>query len=499
MERFEAFHLPELPGLATRPLALGDGGESGPSEGELLWPELDQRSARSVWARLAGAANELRERTNEEVVEVLGRFGERLLNPGDGLRAQARAWIPRESGLSPPMTDLLLDRMARDWTRPALERLLQEEFPDPRVLEGFRPGPDPDLVRALGPAPAFHISAGNVPGVGATSIIRSLLVRSPVLLKPGRGDVILPTLLARSVFDGDPDLARAMAVAYWPGGSRPPVEEVGLGEAGFVVVYGGNETVARIRARLPDTTPLVAYRHRISVGGIGRTRLATLESAEDVAAEVAGAVSAYDQAGCVSPHVVWVEEGGAVGPRQWAELLAGAMEEISDHLPPGPTPPSLSARIQQHRAVGAMKEPGSDGPVLWMSGDLAWTVIYEATGETAAGCGGRLVRVRAIERLDDLPSLLEAQGPWLQSVALAAEDARRVELAEALGRIGVSRVTTFSRQPWPSAWWTHDGEGPLRALVRWTTLERPSSPRSADPSARSPSAACPSSSPRPGR
>jgi hypothetical protein len=475
MERFEGFHLPELTGPATHTIDLDPGAEGGRASGALLWPEVAPDSARAVWTRLAGAEHGLRERTNQELVDVLGRFGERLLDQEDPLRAQARLWLPRESGLSVPMTDLLLDRMARDWTRPALERLLREEFPDPRVLEGFRPGPRPDLVRALGPAPAFHVSAGNVPGVGATSVIRSLLVRSPVLLKPGRGDVVLPVLLARSLAEDDPDLARAVAVTYWPGGTPSAVEEVGLRQARLVVVYGGMETVARLRAHLPDTTPLVAYRHRISLGVVGRSRLKSRGEAEAVAAQVAEAVSAYDQAGCVSPHVVWVEDGGAVGPRQWAELLAEAMEVASTRLPAGPKSPVLAARIQQHRALSAMKEAGGEGPGLWMSPDLAWTVIYQADGEPGAGCGGRLVRVQTLERLDDLPSLVGDQGPWLQSVAVAADEDRTAELAEALGRIGVSRITTFSRQPWPSAWWTHDGEGPLRALVRWTTLERPPS------------------------
>lgn len=475
MERFEGFHLPELSGLATHPIELDPGPEGEAASGTLLWPELDLDSAHRLWTRLAGAADGLRERTNQELVSVLGRFGERLLDDADPLRAQARAWVPRESGLSAPMTELLLDRMARDWTRPSLQRLLREEFSDPRVLEGFRPGPRPDLVRALGPAPAFHVSAGNVPGVGATSVIRSLLARSPVLLKPGRGDVILPVLLARSLSEEDAELARAVAVTYWPGGTPSAVEEVGLREARLVVAYGGMDTMARLRAGLPDTTPLVAYRHRVSVGVVGRGRLGSRGEAEAVAADVAGAVSAYDQGGCVSPHVVWIEEGGSVEPREWAGLLAGAMDAAASHLPPGPRSPALAARIQQHRSVSAMKQAGPDALGLWTSPDLAWTVIYQPTGDPGTGCGGRLVRVQSLRRLDDLPSLLEGRGPWLQSVAVAADDARTAELAEALGRIGVSRVTTFSRQPWPSAWWTHDGEGPLRALVRWTTLERPAS------------------------
>jgi len=44
-------------------------------------------------------------------------------------------------------------------------------------------------------------------------------------------------------------------------------------------------------------------------------------------------------------------------------------------------------------------------------------------------------------------------------------------LANSLANFGLTRVTTFDRQPWPPAWWRHDGTEPLRALVDWVELE----------------------------
>ncbi|MFO8174537.1 MAG: hypothetical protein R6T96_09665 [Longimicrobiales bacterium] len=46
-------------------------------------------------------------------------------------------------------------------------------------------------------------------------------------------------------------------------------------------------------------------------------------------------------------------------------------------------------------------------------------------------------------------------------------------MAEALAGLGVSRVAPLETMAWPTAWWHHDGTGPLRSLVRWTDLEDP--------------------------
>ena len=63
--------------------------------------------------------------------------------------------------------------MALHWTRPFLETLLHTEFPDPQVLDRFRPSPNGREVRAVGYPLAFHLGSGTVPGVGTTSLIRS--------------------------------------------------------------------------------------------------------------------------------------------------------------------------------------------------------------------------------------------------------------------------------------------------------------------------------------
>ena len=64
-------------------------------------------------------------------------------------------------------------------------------------------------VRSGFKADVTHICAGSVPGVSISSAIRGLIVGSPVLLKPGSGDRVLPSALVDILDDAGEGLAEA--------------------------------------------------------------------------------------------------------------------------------------------------------------------------------------------------------------------------------------------------------------------------------------------------
>lgn len=433
---------------------------------------LDQGKADRLLDQLEGAAEGLLSIPAVERARRLGVIGARLADPGDSLHQRALAWLPAQAGLSLPVARQLLTRMAPQWTSGALERLLHLEFPDPRVLDGFRPRPEAgDRVRALGDRVALHVGAGNVAGVGVSSLLRSLLVGTPLVLKPGRGDVVLPMLAAEALSAAFAEAAEALAVVYWPGGAGGSLEARGLARAGRVVVYGGMDTVAELRSRLPPQTPLIPYHHRISAAALGREVLRG-EEAGRTAAAAARSVAAYDQQGCVSPHVFWVERGGEVTPEDWGRMLAGELEAVGSRLPSLPTA-EVAARIQAVRGEAELEAAMGSGTLLFTPDHAGWTVICEPHFAFTGGCGGRTARVQGVEDLEDLCDLLPKLRGILQSVALECPEPRRSQIAEGLVAAGATRITTLDRQPWPDPWWIHDGAGPLRVLVRWASDEGP--------------------------
>ena len=404
----------------------------------------------------------------ERVVRAVDRVACRLLDPGDELRKRALAELGPQAGLSDPMAETILDKMAFDWTRERLLGLLASEFSDPGVLDEFRPGTRGGMVRALGFPLTFHLGAGTVPGVSVTSLVRALLVKSAVLLKPGRGDVTLPVVFAHGLHEEDPDLGLSVAVAYWPGREGSLVESA-VRKADLVVVYGGDETVRWVRERLPPATSLRVYRHRLGLGLVGRGGLG--EDAPYTAREAARAVALFDQRGCVSPHVLFVEEGGATDPGEWATLLAGALQELEKALPSGRLTEEEGAVLQQVRGLGELEEGTGRGAVYHGGPRAPWTVLFTPGGKLEPSCLNRTVRVIPVGNLAEALKDMEAWRPYLQTVGVVGLGGRKEAVAEALTRLGVSRITSLKALPWPPPWWHHDGEGPLRALVRWTDVE----------------------------
>jgi hypothetical protein len=278
---------------------------------------------------------------------------------------------------------------------------------------------------------------------------------------------VLPVLFARAVTGVDPEVGRALAVTYWPGGSED-AEWRALEAADSVIVYGGQEAVASYAGRVNEGTRLVAHGPRLSVGLVAREALAQPTA---LARSVARAVAVFDQHGCVSPHSVWVEEG-TLAAADFAEELADALEAVELELPRGRIGPAEASAIQQERAAAEIKGHGTETGTRVLTGTgTRWTVIYDDEPAFRPSCLNRLVRVHPIPRLEEAVDLLAPAARHLQSVAIAAPADRRLALADRLARVGATRITTFDRLPWPSPEWHHDGRSPLRELVRWVDLE----------------------------
>lgn len=464
-----AFHLPALPHPPTTTWSYGRGEGAVHLRVPRLEPGLLRRQAEAL---VEARARWLADRPVQEIARVVDRVAGRLADPADPLRREAEAALPPVTGYSPPMIRRILDGMLVDWRTDRLRTLLRAELGDPRVLDGFRPRPRaPGRERAFGPRLATHVFSGNVPGVAVTSLIRSLLVKAATLGKTAVGEPLLPALFARGIAEEDAGLGECIAVTYWPGGDEA-LERVALEVAEVVVVYGGAEAVDSVRAATPAGTRVLAYGPKLSFGVVGREALSSGEDAARVAAAAALDACTFDQQGCVSPHLFYAEEGGAVEPRAWADLLATAMREVERSLPRGVLSPSESSAIRQLRGEAEFAQLAGSGVELHASAQgTAWTVVYDPDPAFSASCLNRVVRVKPIPGLDEVPSRAAHLGPLLQTVGVTAPPERTAALAAELGRLGASRITPLGKMAWPPAFWHHDGHPPLRELLRWCDLE----------------------------
>ena len=446
-------------------------------------PRMDAAFATALVDRLKATGEALAQRSPAELAATLGRVGRRFSDPRDDLRTAALRLLP-ETGVSAGMAEAVLDGMAVDWTEARLRGLVEAEF---GRLEGVgtipenAPAASSRIVHRIPPRLCVQIVAGSVPGVTVNAMLRSLLVGAPTLVKPGRGDVVLPVLFGRALAEEDPTLSEALAVLYWVGGSSE-AEDAILDHAEVVVVYGGDETLRSVRARVPATTRVVGYHHRVSVAVVGRD---ALPASETLVRTLAEAAAMFDQRGCVCPQLVFVE-GTTDAAEEFARVLARACFEVEERLPPAALDLEEEATRRQWRASAELWEATGGGRVFDAGSGSTSTVVYEPVAGAARGAStdsgprpappgpteGRTIRVRPVEDVSLVPRLVAPVASHLQTVGYAGLSGRVDELADRLSRTGASRVVPIREMAFPPAWWLHDGRGPLRELVRWMEVER---------------------------
>lgn len=430
-----------------------------------------------------------------ELAEALGRVGERLGDTADPLYQEALEALIDETGLSESQASWTLLGMARDWTRPALRQLLERELIDPAVLDAFVPAALPEWphrhrrARALGRAGGVgvHIGSGSVPGVSLTSLIRGVLVKAPVVLKPGAGDRALVRTFMRAVREwamagaDRPDgahavaavIAESTAVLGWPGGSAPALETALLGRAGYVVVYGDDATVEQVRGQLQASVPFVGYPHRIGVAVLAG------EPDEASARHVAEAVAAFDQRGCVSLQQAFCL-GTFTEAERWGAAVAEQLARIDEERPPGPRTADESSAVHQLRTTLELRELSGDLTRLWSGVGTNWTVAVDTPDGVAYLCAARTLRLVPCASVAELRHELAGFGNRIQVAGLAGfasierdndvdteEDVDVDEITEALAAAGAGRIVDVSRMPFPGPGWMHDGQGALVRLLRW--------------------------------
>jgi len=455
-----------LPGLD--PSAVADWQALRFGELELRFPRLTPDQLTAVMERIAAARDAyLAELPVLRVAELLDRVVSRWLEPHSPWLHLAETLLPVVTGYPADVVRKGLAGYLATFRLENTRRLLEEEFGDPRVLDGFRPrGAAGGRTRAFGPRLTAHVFSGNVPGLPAQSLACALLVKSASFGKAASDEPIFPALFVQSIADVDERLAACFAVTWWPGGTAA-LETAAFGRAEAVIAYGSEVAIDAIKARVPIRTRFVAYGHKLSFGVVGRECL-TPERVTEAADRAGYDIAKYDQQGCLSPHVFYVERGGAVSPRDFAARLAEALARYERLMPRGRVALGEAAAIRELRAAYEFRD---DAELFESPGDTAWTVAYDEDRCFEASCLNRTIRVKPIDDVDEVPSLVAPVQRYLQTCGAGLDGPRLERLAGALGRLGLDRICPLGRMPDPSPAWHHDGRFNLLDLVRWTDLE----------------------------
>ena len=321
-----------------------------------------------------------------------------------------------------------------------------------------------------GPQLLVHVAAGQIPNPALLSLTLGLLTRSAQFMKCASGASFLPRLYAHSIYEADHKLGACLELAEWRGGNVA-LEAALLAEADCLTATGSDESLAAIRPRVPPNVRFLGYGQRVSFGFVTREALRD-ELMAELVARVADDVVAWDQTGCLSPHVIYAEERGAVESDNFAQLLAVELMSREAAAPRGTISVEEAAAIASRRTIYETLALHRGDVKIWQSqNSTAWTVVFEHETRFHLSPLNRFIFVKPVPGLAAVfPGVDELKGK-VSTVGVAAPPERLKELAPQLARWGVTRICPVGQMQNPPLTWRHDGRPALGDLVTWTDVE----------------------------
>ena len=423
----------------------------------------------------------LEPRSTDEMINFLCELGAEWLRPENKFRqlalksqvgVQASACSPdtlkRElqssgvpfTGFSPPILARGLDDFFRRFTPENFQALLAQDL-----------GADFASQLWHGPNLLVHVAAGNLPNPALMSLTLGLLTRSAQFMKCASGASLLPRLFAHSIYELDRKLGSCLELAEWRGG-RLELENALFAHADCVTATGSDEALAAIRARVPQNCRFLGYGQRVSFGFIAREMLRE-ETVAQVFARAVDDVVAWDQNGCLSPHVFYVEEKGGVESDKFAALLAAEFMRRETIEPRGKIPVEESAAIASKRAIYEALATHRGDVKIWASpNSTAWTVVFEHELRFHFSPLNRFIFIKPVPDAKAVLQGVDEISGGISTVGVAAPPEKMKELARLFACHGATRICPLGQMQNPPLIWRHDGRPALGDLVTWTDFEQ---------------------------
>ncbi|MDT8862903.1 acyl-CoA reductase [Alkalihalobacillus sp. MEB130] len=444
---------------------------------ELAVPKVTDKVMEAIMATLKEQQTTYLQtlRTND-VVDIFHKAIEKWLDPEYELRKKAEEFLPIITGYDHEMVRLFLGRYLRQFRKEKLQRMIDEDFANPLILDEFRPRKSGGLYRAYGPTITTHIFSGNVPALPLWSLAAGLLLKSATLGKVSSSEPLFPVLFAKTISEIEPRLGDSLAILWWKGGDDS-IEKVSFSLSNAVIAYGGKDTIESVRKKIPTHVSFHPHGHKVSFGVLTKECLQATKGWQ--AAKLAATdASWFDQQGCLSPHVFFVERGGTFSPKDFAQMLANEMENFQQtHARADLSDEEQHAIVKLRTAIEFESFDDATVQLLRSEQGTNWTVIYrefdpmKPKKEFPFSPLNRFVTVVPIDQLEDVKPYVEQVEGFVQTVGVGCSPQSFSKIIQMLGKWGVNRICAVGSMSHPEAGWHHDGRFHLADLVRFCDVE----------------------------
>jgi hypothetical protein len=416
----------------------------------------------------------LLQRNTSSIIRTLANVAQDWLDDSYPFRQRALAEGPKETGFSQATIARGLDEFFAQLTNKNLQDLIVQDLGHINRLDEMTSAETEHggerAARAVGSELLVHVAGGVLPNPTLLSMALGLLVRSAQFVKCPTNGAFLPRLFAHSIYAVDPKVGACMELAAWPG-SEKALNDALFSHATCVTATGSDQTLASVRAQLAGSVRFIGYGHRLSFAYVTSEMLSQF-TLPKILSKAVDDITAWDQLGCLSPHNIYVETGGAIAPERFAELLAQELARRETTHPRGELSVDEHAAISTRRGFYEVRAAHSKQTRLWSSPDsTAWTVIFEDDPDFQTSCLNRFIYVKAVLDVNQLFLGIDRLRGQVSTIGIAASGARAQRLANEFAQWGATRICPIGDMQNPPLRWRHDGRPALGELVTWCDWE----------------------------
>lgn len=412
----------------------------------------------------------------DEIVAYLAALGERLDTATNPHLQAAFDLACHTSGLS---RSLLVEyyRHLPGMFEPAAVRDVAERMVGLDYLNGWVEQPAGRYphtrlrIRAFG-SRCVHIIAGNVPVVGAATVLRNAITRSDAIIKTPSNDPLTASAIVRTMVEMDPDhpITRHTTVAYWKGGDeRIEAQLYDPRRIEKIVAWGGFAGIKHLTQYLQPGLDLITLDPKHSSSLIGPEAFADDATLEEVAFRLALDIGTMNQEGCVNSRVSYVLSGtdaaGIARANRLGEATFAALQRLPERVS---TPHKAFDRALREEIEGLAFVP-DEYRVFGGKGDEGAVIVSQESApvDFARQLACRVANIVPIDRVEEailsVNAYTQTIGIFPDSLKAAVRDRLSYQGAQRLVSLGAAGL---DQTPGPQ-----DGIEPLRRMVKWITDE----------------------------
>jgi hypothetical protein len=357
--------------------------------------------------------------------------------------------MPRISGFSRETVEASLEMLQAMLSREVLQRRIELEL-GKNYLDDWI-SCDGHLVYASPIGSLLHVFAGNIFLNGIESLINGIITKNLNVVKTSSGDRFFPFLFVQSLAECSPELASTLSIVTFKGGNRR-IEKKLKEDMDGIIVWGGKTSILSYRKDLPPGKKLIEHGPKCGVGII-------YDYPRELPKLIARDIVSWEQKSCASLQILYVHR------RIDSRRLAREIGMELDLYPPARLDPDHAVEILKTREVARMGEAFGDCRGILSADPNRWQIIFSDKFELSPL--GRTLLVREFTDIEEI--IQEIPREYLQTVALSSR--KKKELGKRLVLHGASRIVDFGKMTEGMAGAPHEGDYPLRELLRFSSLE----------------------------